>query len=179
MAGCCALQRCFSARSLNSRVVRLATPASVSISQKMKDLEERVKAVEKPEEEMYWRPRPQIKGCSPARVLAYCTACRTPWCKLPWRKNTCPSTWRCRASHRMHQYIYIYAIDISDVSQILSISVAFCTFDHFSGLKGDAKAEGTRGTRCARAPDTPCTACLAEDMSWEAYTDILTPLGWQ
>ena len=23
------------------------------------------------------------------RVLAYCTACRTPWCKLPWRKHTC------------------------------------------------------------------------------------------
>eukprot|EP00913_Durusdinium_trenchii_P001237 g1140.t1 len=79
-----------------------ATPASITISKKMSELDER--AVEKPEEEMYWR------------VLAYCTACRTPWCKLPWRKHTC--------------------------------------------LKGDAKAEGTQGTRC--------------DMSWEAYTDILT-----
>eukprot|EP00434_Breviolum_minutum_P015402 symbB.v1.2.013572.t1/scaffold963.1/size148485/12 len=84
--------------------LRAATPASITISQKMSELDERVKAVEKPEEEMYWR------------VLAYCTACRTPWCKLPWRKHTC--------------------------------------------LKGDAKAEGARGTRC--------------DMSWEAYTDILT-----
>jgi len=43
----------------------------------MTDLDKRVQAVEKPEDELYWR------------VLAYCTACRTPWCKLPWRKNTC------------------------------------------------------------------------------------------
>lgn len=43
----------------------------------MTDLDKRVKAVEKPEDELYWR------------VLAYCTACRTPWCKLPWRRNTC------------------------------------------------------------------------------------------
>jgi len=29
--------------------------ASITISQKMSELDERVKAVEKPEEEMYWR----------------------------------------------------------------------------------------------------------------------------
>lgn len=54
-----------------------AAPASVTIEKKMLDLADRVQAVEKPEDELYWR------------VLAYCTACRTPWCKLPWRKNTC------------------------------------------------------------------------------------------
>ncbi|CAK9008682.1 MTOR-associated protein MEAK7 (MEAK7) (TBC/LysM-associated domain-containing protein 1) (TLD domain-containing protein 1) [Durusdinium trenchii] len=65
--------------------------ASITISKKMSELDERVKAVEKPEEEMYWRPNRQFRT---------------------------------------------------------------------SRLKGDAKAEGTQGTRC--------------DMSWEAYTDILT-----
>ncbi|CAE7346453.1 unnamed protein product [Symbiodinium natans] len=95
-------------RSPRSPIVALAaeaaTPASITISKKMSELDEAVKAVEKPEEELYWR------------VLAYCTACRTPWCKLPFRRHTC--------------------------------------------LKGDAKAEGARGMRC--------------DMSWEAYTDLLT-----
>mmetsp|Transcript_28461 Transcript_28461/g.45953 ORF Transcript_28461/g.45953 Transcript_28461/m.45953 type:complete len:219 (-) Transcript_28461:102-758(-) len=113
LCSCILLRRsdsCFATRAGAARAVlaatarRAATPASITISQKMSELDERVKAVEKPEEELYWR------------VLAYCTACRTPWCKLPWRKHTC--------------------------------------------LKGDAKAEGTQGKRC--------------DMSWEAYTDILT-----
>lgn len=43
----------------------------------MTKLNERVNALEKPENELYWR------------LLGYCTACRTPWCKLPWRKHTC------------------------------------------------------------------------------------------
>jgi len=60
-----------------ARFAAPAAPASVTIEKKMTDLDERVRAVEKPEDEKYWR------------VLAYCTACRTPWCKLPWRKNTC------------------------------------------------------------------------------------------
>ncbi|CAE7941657.1 unnamed protein product, partial [Symbiodinium necroappetens] len=81
-----------------------ALPASIAISKKMTAMDEAVKAAAKPEEELYWR------------VLAYCTACRTPWCKLPWRKHTC--------------------------------------------LKGDSKAEGAKGMDC--------------DMSWEAYTDLLT-----
>ncbi|CAE8618739.1 unnamed protein product, partial [Polarella glacialis] len=59
-----------------SRVARPATAAD-TIVKKMIDLDMRVQAVEKPDLELYWR------------VLAYCTACRTPWCKLPWRRNTC------------------------------------------------------------------------------------------
>jgi len=54
-----------------------ATPAFVTIDRKRTELDGRVKEMEKPEDELYWR------------VLAFCTACRTPWCKLPWRKNTC------------------------------------------------------------------------------------------
>ncbi|CAJ1334917.1 unnamed protein product, partial [Effrenium voratum] len=65
------------ARAKVARQAAEATPASITISKKMSELDERVKAVEKPEEEMFWR------------VLAYCTACRTPWCKLPWRRHTC------------------------------------------------------------------------------------------
>jgi len=62
------------------KVQRRATavaPASVTIEKLVTDLEKRVQAVEKPEDELNWR------------VLAYCTACRTPWCKLPWRRHTC------------------------------------------------------------------------------------------
>lgn len=54
-----------------------ATPASATIEKKKIDLDKWVQTVEKPEQELYWR------------VLAYCTACRAPWCKLPWRKHTC------------------------------------------------------------------------------------------
>jgi len=52
-------------------------PAPVTIEKMVTDLEKRVQAMEKPEDELNWR------------VLAYCTACRTPWCKLPWRRHTC------------------------------------------------------------------------------------------
>mmetsp|Transcript_68118 Transcript_68118/g.127201 ORF Transcript_68118/g.127201 Transcript_68118/m.127201 type:complete len:252 (+) Transcript_68118:47-802(+) len=54
-----------------------AQPAQLTIERRMLDIDARVAQLEKPEEELYWH------------VLAYCTACRTPWCKLPWRRNTC------------------------------------------------------------------------------------------
>mmetsp|Transcript_13297 Transcript_13297/g.35651 ORF Transcript_13297/g.35651 Transcript_13297/m.35651 type:complete len:227 (+) Transcript_13297:64-744(+) len=92
LSACCRLVACFvespgfrlqsqhRGRAHTSSLQRRAAPAqpaSVTIEKKMTDLDKRVQAVEKPEDELYWR------------VLAYCTACRTPWCKLPWRKNTC------------------------------------------------------------------------------------------
>lgn len=54
-----------------------AMPGSLTIEKRMQELDARVQAVPDPAKETYWR------------LLAYCTACRTPWCKLPWRRHTC------------------------------------------------------------------------------------------
>mmetsp|Transcript_2038 Transcript_2038/g.4608 ORF Transcript_2038/g.4608 Transcript_2038/m.4608 type:complete len:249 (+) Transcript_2038:49-795(+) len=82
-AGCRLSRRCTGMLRTQSRPgitkipQRAAVPVGVTLEQRLTELDERVKSMAKPENELYWR------------VLAYCTACRTPWCKLPWRKSTC------------------------------------------------------------------------------------------